>query len=102
MTEYNSYAATSALKGTISGLGGYGALIKGMEVYQGDATTKSHMGVYFGKFDFGSGPEHAVYQSTADRSRLKAMYEDCNKQTPNLTQMNNKWKYWIWPKYVVR
>ena len=101
-TEYNSYAATSALKGTISDLGGYGALIKGMEVFQGDATTKSHIGVYFGKFDFGSGLEHAVYQSTTDRSVLKAKYEDSNKQGPNLTQMNNKWKYWIWPKYVVR
>lgn len=101
-TEYNTYAATSSLKGTISSLGGYGALVQGMEVFQGDETTKSHMGVYFGKYNFGNGLEHAVYQSTTDRTVLKAKYEDSNKQGPNLTQMNNRWKYWIWPKYVVR
>lgn len=101
-TEYNSYAATPELKGTIASLGGYGNLIPGMEIFQGDSTTKSHMGVYYGTFNFGNGDEPAVYQSSSTRTKLKAKYEDDNKEGPNLTQMNEKWKYWIWPKYVVQ
>lgn len=101
-SEYNYSAAISALKGTIASLGGYGNLIPGMEIFQGNATTKPHMGVYYGKFNFGNGLEHAVYQSSTTRNVLKAKYEDANKEGPNLTQMNNNWKYWIWPKYVVQ
>ena len=76
-------------------------LIPGMEIFQGTETQKSHMGVYYGKYDFGEGLKHAVYQSTIPRTSLKAKYEDSNKEGPNLTAMNNRWKYWIWPKHIV-
>lgn len=99
-TQYNSYMAASNLKGTIASLGGYGALIPGMEIFQGTAGTKEHMGVYMGTYNFGSGYEPAVYQSTSSRTTLKAKYDDSLKQGPNLTSMNNKWLYWGWPKYV--
>lgn len=99
-TQYNSYMAASNLKGTIASLGGYGALIPGMEIFQGTSGTKEHMGVYAGLYNFGSGNEHAVYQSTSSRTTLKAKYDDSLKQGPNLTSMNNKWLYWGWPKYV--
>lgn len=101
-TQYNSGAATSELKGTIESLGSYDALVPGMEIFQGMTDTKNHMGVYYGKYNFGDGLEHAVYQSTTERSQLKAKYEDSNREGPNLTQMNSRWNYWIWPKYIVK
>lgn len=100
-TEYKNYAATAELKGEIDSLGGYDKLIPGMEIFQGTETKKSHMGVYYGKYDFGEGLKHAVYQSTIPRTSLKAKYEDSNKEGPNLTAMNDHWKYWIWPKHIV-
>lgn len=104
-TEYNQFAATSALKGTIANLGGYDFLIPGMEIFQAstaDSSQKAHIGVYYGLFDFGHGFEHAVYQSTTTRTKLLAKYEDGNKEGPNLTQMNSRWTHWIWSRYVVQ
>ena len=100
-TEYNSYLAAPDLKGTIASLGGFNGLIPGMELFQGTDATKEHMGVYFGKYDFGRGPEHAVYQSTSGRITLLAKYDDDLRQGPNLTSMNDKWVFWGWAKNVV-
>ena len=104
-TEYDNYAAMSSLKGTINGLDGYDALIPGMEIFQASASAsshKAHIGVYYGLYDFEYGPEPGVYQSTTARTRLRAKYEDSNTEGPNLTQMNNRWTHWIWPRYIVQ
>lgn len=92
--------------GFISDLGGYDNLIPGMELYQAQrksATSNQyyarHVGVYYGKYDFGNGPVHAVYQSSSSYSSLKKKY---NKTSgPNLTEMRpDVWNYWGWSKYI--
>ena len=102
-TQYTEYF------GSIQDLGGYNNLIPGMELFQGFRKTagsnkfySSHIGVYYGKYDFndGNGPVHAVYQSSPSYSSLAKKY---NKSSgPNLTSMSTAWKYWGWSKYVKR
>ncbi len=92
--------------GSIHDLGGYDNLIVGMEIFQGFRKTSgsnrfyaSHIGVYYGKYDFGNGPVHAVYQSSSSYPSLKKKY---NKTSgPNLTEMRpDVWNYWGWSKYI--
>ena len=99
----------SIYMGYIADLGGYNNLIPGMEIHQGcrhrtqsSKYYSSHVGVYFGKYDFGDGKglQHAVYQSGPSYSVLKRKY---NKPGgPELTSMNSNWNYWSWNRYVTR
>ena len=90
--------------GYISDLGGYNMLLPGMHLYQawkhenGKYTTE-HVGVYAGRYDFGNGLEHAVYQSSPSYGSLGRMNKK-KSSGPNLTSMNNKWNYWAWSKYI--
>jgi len=94
-----------ALKGDIKSLGGFCALLPGMEVFQsGDGgKTMRHMGVYAGSYDFGLGPEPAVYQSVGAEPRtIRLKYAKAlGGKGPNLTSMSASWAYWGWPKHVV-
>ena len=101
-TEYNSYLSE---KVTIASLGGYNALQVGMEIFQQDtkdSTKKGHMGVYAGMQTINGKYQHAVYQSCSSHNTIDAMYNngDSEDSGPNLTGMNNKWKYWGWSKYI--
>ena len=60
------------------------------------------MGVYAGKHVLNGTLQHAVYQSCSSHRTIDAKYNngDLNDSGPNLTSMNNKWKYWGWSKYV--
>jgi hypothetical protein len=100
----------SYIRGTISSLGGYDGLIKGMDIFQANPSNtavKEHMGVYFGKYNFRRpngtySYEHAVYQSTSGRITLLAKYDDQLLEGPNLTSMNNKWTHYAWSKHIVK
>ena len=98
--------------GFISDLGGYDKLVPGMELYQAQRKTAtsnqyyaSHVGVYYGKYDFGNGPVHAVYQSSGNYGSLSKKYNknigaNGKRNGPNLTSMSSSWNYWGWSKYV--
>lgn len=101
-TEYNSYLSE---KGTISSLGGYDSLVRGMEIFQpnsDDSSVKEHMGVYAGKVELNGTLQHAVYQSCSSHNTIDTKYNNgvSGDSGPNVTGMNNKWKYWGWSKYV--
>lgn len=101
-TEYNGHLSE---KGTIASLGGYDALEIGMEVFQQDSedpTKKGHMGVYAGKHMLNGKYQHAVYQSCSSHNTIDVKYNNgiSTDSGPNLTGMNNKWKYWGWSKYI--
>ena len=97
--------------GYIKDLGGYDALIPGMELYQAcrKATDSplfyaSHIGVYAGFFDFGDdkGRQHAVFQSSeVSRYKSISVMNTEKRSGPNLTGMNQRWNYWGWSKYIV-
>lgn len=98
-TEYNSHLSE---KGRISS---YDNLVRGMEIFQpnaNDPSTKEHMGVYAGKVVIAGVLQHAVYQSCSSHNTIDAKYNNgvTDDSGPNLTGMNNKWKYWGWSKYV--
>lgn len=107
-----NFTKECAYYGYIPQLGGYSKLIPGMELYQacrktatGNLFWTSHIGVYFGLFDFGKGPEPAVYQSASLFGTLRYKYtknvdSKGNRSGGNLTSMNSKWNYWGWSKYV--
>lgn len=91
--------------GYIKDLGGYDKLIPGMELYQAQRKSSTsndyhaeHVGVYYGKYDFGNGPVHAVYQSSNNYGSLSKKYK--KKNGPNLTSLSSYWNYWGWSKYV--
>lgn len=98
--------------GYIPQLGGTGKLIPGMELYQACRKTEngnlfwtSHIGVYYGLYDFGNGLEPAVYQSASTFGTLRYKYQKNidakgKRSGPNLTSMNSKWNYWAWSKFV--
>ena len=98
--------------GYISDLGGYDKLVPGMELYQAQRKTAtgnqyyaSHVGVYYGKYDFGNGPVHAVYQSSGNYGSLSKKYTknvgtNGKRNGPNLTSMSSSWNYWGWSKYI--
>ena len=98
--------------GYISDLGGYDKLVPGMELYQAQRKTAtgnqyyaSHVGVYYGKYDFGNGPVHAVYQSSGNYGSLSKKYTkefgtNGKRNGPNLTSMSSSWNYWAWSKYI--
>lgn len=97
-----------AFFGHINDLGGYQNLIRGMELYK--AVKKKvgsnyfyswHTGVYAGMYDFGNGPEPAVYHCTENNSSLRRIYEDKDNGGANLTSMASNWNYWGWSKYVI-
>jgi hypothetical protein len=60
------------------------------------------MGVYAGMQTINGKYQHAVYQSCSSHNTIDAMYNngDSEDSGPNLTGMNNKWKYWGWSKYI--
>lgn len=102
-SEYNSISSSN--KGTISSLGGYDSLVPGMEVFQQDSSDpakKGHMGVYAGKVVLNGTLQHAVYQSCSSHNNIDVKYNQGvpSDSGPNLTGMNNKWKYWAWSPYI--
>jgi len=101
-TEYDHHLSE---KGTIASLGGYDGLQVGMEIFQQDtqdASKKGHMGVYAGKQVLNGTYQHTVYQSCSSHKTVDAKYNQgvSGDSGPNLTGMNNKWKYWGWSMYV--
>lgn len=72
----------------------------GMELFQRDSEASiKHMGVYAGLVNFDGDVLPAVYQSRSVSSGArKAKYKE--RTGPNLTEMNEKWNYWGWSKYV--
>ncbi len=46
--------------------------------------------------------QHTVYQSCSSHKTVDAKYNQgvSGDSGPNLTGMNNKWKYWGWSMYV--
>lgn len=107
-----NFTRECAYYGYIPQLGGIGKLIPDMELYQacrktenGDLFWTSHIGVYYGLYDFGNGPEPAVYQSASTFGSLRYKYQKDidskgNISGPNLTSMNSKWNYWGWSKFI--
>lgn len=76
-----------------------------MEIFQQDtqdASKKGHMGVYAGKQVLNGTYQHTVYQSCSSHKTVDAKYNQgvSGDSGPNLTGMNNKWKYWGWSMYV--
>jgi hypothetical protein len=105
-TQYDKYTAAN-IKGTIASLGGINNLRRGMEIYQGDNTTKQHMGVFAGVYAFGGsiGTQPAVYQSVASTpsSSVSLAYTkntSPNGTGPNLTTLSSYWTYYAWPLWV--
>ncbi len=98
-TEYNDHLSS---KGRI--VGGYSTLQRGMEIFQDDPdpTKKGHMGVYAGLVNIAGTVQHAVYQSCSSHINIPAKYNHGvpGDSGPNLTGMNDNWKYWGWSKYV--
>ena len=79
-------------KGNIEDIGGPSGLVRGMIV--GTASTTpgkvSHGGVYYGLYDFGDGPEHAVYSFNT------------KKKCGNLRPFSDlEWVYYGWHQGVV-
>lgn len=97
-SEYNNYLSE---KGVITS---YDDLQRGMEIFQAEngSSTKSHMGVYAGKVVIAGRLQHAVYQSCSSHNNVDAKYNNgvSGDSGPNLTGMNDKWKYWGWSRYV--
>ena len=103
-SEYNSIPSDS--KGTISALGGYDALVPGMEIFQpnsSDSSVKEHMGEYAGKFVLNGTLQQAVYQSCSSHNSIDVMYNQgvSSDSGPNLTGMNSKWKYGVGPRTLI-
>ena len=80
------------LEGVIEDIGGPGGLVPGMIVGTASTTPgkKSHGGVYYGLYDFGDGPEHAVYSFNTE------------KKYGNLRRFSDlAWVYYGWHQGVI-